>query len=194
MLGVILCGGQSTRMGTDKAMIKIQGNTWAEHAGEKLAALDFPVVFSVNSDQYRDYAAIFDVTKLIVDNANLTLRGPVCAMLTLHQYAPMEDLFIVACDMPLIERTLLEKLYNIYKDDQHADAFFYVNDYEAEPLCAIYTARGLTHINQLYNENKLVKHSMKFMLENLKTMPVKIEENELKYFTNFNAHAVLNGS
>ena len=193
MLGVILCGGQSTRMGNDKAMIKKQGNTWAEMAEEKLSALNIPVVFSVNSEQYREYAAIFDVKKLVVDNANITLRGPVCAMLTMHQFAPMEDLFILACDMPLMEETLLKKLYNIYKADQHADAFFYVNEEEPEPLCAIYTARGLAHINHLYNENKLVKHSMKFMLENLKTMPVKIEEKELKYFTNFNSHASLNG-
>ena len=193
MLGVILCGGQSTRMGTDKAMMKTQGNTWAECAGEKLAALDIPVVFSVNSKQYAEYAAILDPSTLVVDNTNLTLRGPVCAMLTLHKYAPMEDLFILACDMPLVEQTLLNKLYQIYKENSLADAFFYVNTEEPEPLCAIYTARGLAQINYLYLNNKLVKHSMKFMLENLKTMPVIIADNELRCFTNFNSHAELNG-
>jgi len=39
MIGVVLCGGQSSRMHADKGLIKVQGVTWAEAAFQKMEAL-----------------------------------------------------------------------------------------------------------------------------------------------------------
>jgi molybdenum cofactor guanylyltransferase len=51
MLGIVLCGGQSSRMGTDKGMIDTNGKRWASVARDKLATLGIAVKFSVNARQ-----------------------------------------------------------------------------------------------------------------------------------------------
>ena len=48
MLGIVLCGGQSLRMGKDKGLLKLEAKTWAQTAIDKIAVLNFPVKISVN--------------------------------------------------------------------------------------------------------------------------------------------------
>ena len=51
MLGVVLSGGQSSRMGTDKGLIKLESKSWAQIALDKLAAFQIPVVVCVDGKQ-----------------------------------------------------------------------------------------------------------------------------------------------
>ncbi len=114
MIGVILCGGQSSRMGTDKGLLKLHANTWAQTAVDKLAELQLPVVISVNKNQYADYATIFSPQQLITDNDSLQIKGPLAGLLSVHLQHPAEDLLLLACDMPLMETSLLKELLTIY--------------------------------------------------------------------------------
>lgn len=193
MVGVILCGGQSTRMGTDKGMIKLHANTWAQTAVDKIAALNLDVVLSVNAIQYNDYLTVFNASQLVKDNPELQLRGPLAGVLSVHLQYPDEDLFVLACDMPLMETALLSELLSMALNVPGADAFVYTNAGEPEPLCAIYKAGGLAHINSLLQTGELTRHSMKFMLEHIATSFTALKEEQKKYFRNFNAHAELNG-
>jgi molybdopterin-guanine dinucleotide biosynthesis protein A len=193
MLGTILCGGQSTRMGSDKGLMKMQADTWAKVAFDKIAALSLPVVVSVNSKQQQDYVAVFPDTPLIKDNDSLKLKGPLCGVLSVHLAYPSEDLIILACDMPLLESVLLKDLLKYYQDQQAPDAFVYTNDGQPEPLCGIYKAKGLAHIIQLYQSGQLPRHSMKYMLEHINTFLIPLPGDQKNSFRNFNAHAELNG-
>ena len=115
MLGVILCGGKSTRMGSDKGLLKLDMPIhWAKTAADKISELDLPVYFSVNPTQYPEYATIFPAEQLIKDSDTLQLRGPLCGVLSVHLRFPNEDLFILACDMPLMETALLKDLLKQY--------------------------------------------------------------------------------
>jgi molybdenum cofactor guanylyltransferase len=192
MTGVILCGGQSSRMGIDKGLLKLHANTWAQTAVDKLAELQLPVVISVNKNQYADYATIFSPQQLITDNDSLQIKGPLVGLLSVHLQHPAEDLLLLACDMPLMETNLLKELISIY-NQQTADAFVYTNDGEPEPLCGIYKSSCLKHILHLYQSNQLAKHSMKFMLEHVNTHFIPLTDDKKKSFRNFNAHAELNG-
>lgn len=192
MIGVILCGGQSSRMGSDKGLLKLHANTWAQTAVDILAEFQLPVVISVNKNQYTDYATIFSLEQLITDNDSLQIKGPLAGLLSVHLQYPAEDLLLFACDMPLMETSLIKELMAIY-NQQTADAFVYTNDGESEPLCGIYKYSGLKHILQLYQSNQLSKHSMKFMLEHVNTHFIPLTDDKKKCFRNFNAHAELNG-
>ena len=39
MTGVILCGGESSRMGTDKGMLQFQEQSWAQRAAQHFISL-----------------------------------------------------------------------------------------------------------------------------------------------------------
>lgn len=192
MLGVILCGGQSSRMGSDKGLLKLEAKTWAQTAIDKMAALNIPVKVSVNNTQHPSYAAVFPVPDLITDNTSLQVKGPLQGVLSSHLQYPTEDLFILACDMPMMEPFLLKELYEQYLQHPSADAYIFTNDGEPEPLCGIYTANGLSTILAMLQDGQLIRHSMKFMLDHLVVNTIALLEEQKKYFRNFNAHAELN--
>lgn len=193
MLGVVLCGGQSTRMGSDKGLLKLHANTWAQTAIDKLVSFQLPVVISVNQNQYEGYASIFSPEMLVTDDDSLQIKGPLCGVLSVHLKYPAEDMLILACDMPLMETDLIKELFLQYKKQTTFDSFIYTNDGEPEPLLGIYKAKGLATIHQLYKTNQLPRHSMKYMLEHIKTFSLALPNDKKQCFRNFNAHAELNG-
>ena len=193
MLGVILCGGKSTRMGSDKGLLKLHAGTWAQTAVEKLGALEMCVVLSVNCSQYRDYSPIFTIEQLVKDNEELDVHGPLSGVLSVHLKYPQQDLFVLACDMPLMENKILSQLLDAYRNNMTYDAFVFTNEGEPEPLCAIYRAIGLAQIVQMLQKGQLTKHSMKFTIEHLDSFSIPLQDEQKRYFRNFNAHAELNG-
>lgn len=193
MIGVILCGGQSTRMGRDKGMIKLHANTWAQSAVDKISSLHLTVFLSVNAIQYNDYLSVFTEPQLITDDESLLVKGPLAGVLSVHLQHPNEDLFVLACDMPLMEPVMLNELISTYREHPSSDAYIFTNDGEPEPLCAIYSAKGLAHIVSLLKAKELTRHSMKSMLEHIDTFSIPLNEGQKKYFRNFNEHAELNG-
>jgi len=193
MIGIILCGGRSARMGTDKGLLTLQAaTTWAQAAAAKIASLQLPVVLSVNEQQLAGYSTIFRPEQLIKDNSAIDVKGPLLGLLSAHALFPAEDWLVLACDMPLMETSILTLLLDTYKT-QTAEAYVFTNDDVYEPLCGIYTAKGLSRISQLVQSHLLAKHSMKYMLEQLAVFTIPLAEDQKKYFRNFNAHAELNG-
>ena len=193
MIGIILCGGRSARMGTDKGLLTLQAaTTWAQAAAAKIASLQLPVVLSVNEQQLAGYSTIFRPEQLIKDNSAIDVKGPLLGLLSAAALFPAEDWLVLACDMPLMETSILTLLLDTYKT-QTAEAYVFTNDDVYEPLCGIYTAKGLSRISQLVQSHLLAKHSMKYMLEQLAVFTIALAEDQKKYFRNFNAHAELNG-
>ena len=193
MIGVILCGGKSTRMGSDKGLLKLHARTWAQTAIDKISTLQVPVILSVNKDQYEGYSSIFSAQQLIPDNDSLQIRGPLCGVLSVHLQHPEEDLVILGCDMPLMEAELIKELLTYHRQHPEKDAFVYTNNSEPEPLCGIYKATGLAHVFSLYQTKQLHKYSMKYMLEHISTHSIPLPDDKKICFRNFNAHAELNG-
>lgn len=193
MLGVVICGGQSSRMGSDKGLLKLEAKTWAQTAVEKMAVLNIPVKISVNNNQQPAYSAVFSTGDLITDDTTLPLKGPLLGVLSSHLQYSTEDLFILACDMPLMEPFLFKELHDQYLLHSYYDAHIFTNDNEPEPLCGIYTAKGLSTIVAMLRDGRLIKHSMKFMLDHLTVNAIPATNEQKIYFRNFNAHAELNG-
>ena len=180
-------------MGSDKGLLKLEAKTWAQTAIDKIAIPDIPVKISVNNSQYQAYAAVFSPEDLIVDDTSLPIGGPLQGVLSCHLQYPTDDLVLLACDLPLMESFLIEELFTRYRQDPSADAYIFATDGEPEPLCGIYTAKGLSTILAMLRNGQLVKHSMKFMLDHLNVNTIAATEDQKKYFRNFNAHAELNG-
>jgi molybdenum cofactor guanylyltransferase len=193
MLGLILCGGQSTRMGTDKGLILHDTFIWATTAANKLASLGIPVVFSINSTQETDYKKNLPAEELIKDNSNLTIKGPLTGLLSAHLINPNENIFVLACDLLQMQTHLLQELLLASVTQPAFDAYLFKNENEYEPLCGIYKATALNGIYTLYQQHSLSRHSMKFALEHLNVFSIPVKEQNLTFFKNFNTHAERNG-
>ena len=193
MLGIILSGGQSFRMGSDKGLLTTVEKTWARTSFDKLASLHIPVRLSVNERQLPEYAAEFSHADLIADDSSLPVRGPLLGVLSCHLKYPSEDLFILACDMPLMETALLNELYSLYQYQSNAGAIVFTNNGEMEPLCGIYTASGLSHILSLLQSGQLARHSMKNILDHLHVENIALRDDQKNAFRNFNTRAELDG-
>jgi molybdenum cofactor guanylyltransferase len=191
MTGVILCGGQSTRMGTDKGLIPCSEGIWARAAVDKMATLHLPVVISINPAQHDHYLPFFPPTALIMDDRSLSLPGPLLALLSVHRRMPAEDLLVLACDMPMIRPLQLQTLLAGYRQDGSFDAYVYSNEGQFEPMCGLYTAKGLSTLLAAHLKGALQRFSMKAALNGINTMSIPIPDEQKYYFQNINSRADL---
>src|SRR3954471_19225578 len=149
MTGVVLCGGKSERMGSDKGMLQQESLTWAELAATKLAGLKLPVVLSVNEQQYPLYSIKFPSFPIIKDDISLGIYGPLKGILSVHRQLQQDDLLVLACDMPAMREEVIEYLIK-ESSGKKGEAFVFLNEKSVEPLCAIYTFNGLKKIYERY--------------------------------------------
>ncbi len=186
MLGVILCGGNSYRMGNDKGLLLSNEKTWAQSAQEKLALLPLPTVVSINPKQESEYKSIFSAEQLVTDD-QLSLAGPLLGVLSVHKRFATEDLMILACDLPLINQEVLETLREAYKNNGDYEAYVYKFNNQTEPLCGIYTHKGLAKILAAYTSQNIERYSMVYNLGRLQTLYIPAQETWKPYFKNFNS-------
>lgn len=186
MVGVVLCGGESRRMGTDKGLLITNGQHWAGIALQKLSALDIPVVMSVNPLQVTGYQQSFRQAKCIVDVNGMDVHGPLLGLLSVHRQYPDEDLLVLACDMVAMQPGLLQQLLGVYALNNHKECYVFLNKNEPEPLCGIYTARLLQRAVQLLQAGQLQRHSMKYIIDISYSFLIPVEEKWAGCFQNFN--------
>ncbi|RYZ45354.1 MAG: molybdenum cofactor guanylyltransferase, partial [Sphingobacteriales bacterium] len=192
LIGIILCGGESSRMGSDKGLL-LSGKhiTWAKLAHQKMAGLGLPVKISVNETQLMSYSKSFPDDELLTDNQSLLFRGPLLGIMTSHLQYPNEDLIVLACDMPAMDPSVLQSLLVRLAADPSGEAYVFTNNNEPEPLCAIYTARGLSVIYTMMIKGSISRHSMKFILSQLQVDAVPATEGQKKYFQKAKVYHVL---
>lgn len=147
---VILAGGKSSRIGTNKAFLKIGERTFLEIIIDKLAPLFRDITISAKSPSaYRRLAASKGV-KIITDRH--PARGSLVGIYSALKSARTGYIFVAACDMPLVTAGLIKRLINYRRD---YDVVIPRTANGLEPLCAIYSKRCLKHIERLLKANNL---------------------------------------
>jgi molybdenum cofactor guanylyltransferase len=191
LLGVVLCGGQSTRMGTDKGLLANTGKTWVKQSVDHLEELGIPVVVSINESQQAEYVNQLEQACLVLDS--LEVHGPLRGLLSVHNKYPSYDLMVLACDLPDIKTQTLQELKAIYDDKvgEH-DFIVFSNHGQLEPLVGVYTSEGLSKVFKLFLASALEKHSMKYVLEKGNTYVTALKKEQLAEFRNYNNKEDLN--
>lgn len=141
LLGVVLCGGESRRMGRDKGLLQTDGQPWVLRMGEKLAMNQLPVVYSINKKQVSSYATWLPPGQYVVDSDNGA--GPLKGLLSVHRSYPASDLLPVACDMQDLDTGTIAGIITAWRKNG-ADIYAYEVDGFLQPFCAIYRAEALT--------------------------------------------------
>jgi molybdopterin-guanine dinucleotide biosynthesis protein A len=133
MTGIILAGGESRRMGTDKAFLKIDGRPLIEHILAVFSTLFARTIVVTNTpDRYRNYGV--EVTSDALD-----IRGPLTGIYSGLLRSGDEYNFVAACDMPFLNPRFIAYMGELTAG---YDAVVPMFDGFLEPLHAIYR-RGL---------------------------------------------------
>jgi molybdopterin-guanine dinucleotide biosynthesis protein A len=185
LTGIVMCGGKSVRMGTDKGLLLKGDMTWAELAYHKLASLSLPVKVSINASQVESYGKILKEAEIFMDN--ISIPGPLAGVLSAHRALTESDILILACDMTDISIQTIQELIDVYNiSKEKYDFFVFKNGEENEPLLGIYNYKGLEKINQLFVSGELKKFSMKYILEIGNTYSILLDNKRKKEFKNYN--------
>ena len=134
LYGLVLAGGKSRRMGTDKAALLSRGETQLGCAVQLLKSSLKKVYVSTNvalSDDpvRRDFVLIVD---------RYEDMGPLAGMLSAMDIFPTQSWLVLACDLPNLDEKTIECLLQNWSEVHPVTAFESVVDGMPEPLCAIY--------------------------------------------------------
>ncbi|GAL82913.1 molybdopterin-guanine dinucleotide biosynthesis protein A [Sporocytophaga myxococcoides] len=186
IIGVVMAGGLSTRMGQDKGLLIENGQTWAENAFAKLNRLPMEVIVSINENQTLPYSDIFHPEHLITDK-NI-IEGPLNGILSAHSHVPSKDLFLLACDVRDMSSELLCKIYDAHISNSSEDYDYYIlkNDMQEEPLIGIYKSDFLKRILFMAEKKLLVKNSLKYIMTFGRGFYIHLDESEKNDVKNFN--------
>lgn len=143
----ILAGGQSKRMGRDKAFLEVGGRPVIERVIGQVRALTDDLFISTNDPEKYSHLALPLVPDLYPDKAALG------GLYSVIQAARHPHVLVVACDMPFLKISLLQYLIDLAPQ---ADIVIpLINPPQPETLHAIYSKNCLPAIEQRLLANQL---------------------------------------
>ena len=172
--GIILAGGKSSRMGTEKGLIIYKNKPFVEHIIEAMSPLVDNIIIISNNKAYESFG--FKCYEDLIKNT-----GPLAGIYTGLRYSKTENNLIVSCDVPLINTVILQKL-----TDQKNDTSEVIQlqcQGENMPLIALYKkCCEMIFLKELVKNQRKVKKALKKC--NVKT--IIIDETLKKVATNIN--------
>lgn len=128
MNALILIGGKSSRMGTDKGLLDYHGKPQREYLFDLAKQYCSEVYFSCRVEQQFSENTIIDKYEL----------GPIGGIISAFDFNPNTAWLILACDMPLIDENSFETLINHRNKESVATAFLNPETNAPDPLFTIY--------------------------------------------------------
>lgn len=127
--GIILAGGKSSRMGTDKGFLRLNNKPFVQYSIEALQPLVSEILIVSDNPKYDTFGLkrITDITKD---------AGPVAGIYSGLEASKTEVNLILSCDIPLITSEVLQKL--IEAVDDASDIIQAESNGKTMPLIALY--------------------------------------------------------
>jgi len=138
LLGVVLAGGRSRRMGRDKATLVVAGRTLARRAADLLGSVCAEVLVA---DRGR---GVVPGLPSVPDGPG---AGPAAGLLGAARAAPGRPLLAFACDLPRVPPALLAALVEL-ADRRGADLALPRSPRGPEPLAAVYGPKALAALEE----------------------------------------------
>ena len=135
--GLVLTGGHSTRMGSDKGLIDYHGQPQRDYLFHLLKQVCGEVYYSIRKDQ-RD---AFLRKNVIIDVEEI--KGPLAGMISAYNSYPNVAWLVLACDLPFVDIKSITELIQGRDSSKYSTAYAVDQDSLPEPLFAIWEPRGL---------------------------------------------------
>jgi molybdenum cofactor guanylyltransferase len=143
--GIVLAGGKSLRMGTDKGLMIFRGKPLVQYSIDLLGLFCDRILISTNNQAYRLFG--YEMVPDQMEGA-----GPMAGISACLSNSKTELNLVLSCDMPLADRIIFQTLIDL------SDGYSFVVPLDSlgriEPLCAIYKTDSLKIMQkQLTSQN-----------------------------------------
>jgi molybdenum cofactor guanylyltransferase len=171
--GIVLCGGQSTRMGTDKSMLQYYDKPQRYYVYDKLLPFCEKIFISCNAAQADKIEAPCNFIK---DDEIYGNIGPMAALLTAFTQYPNKNILLIGCDYPFLKAEALETFSNQCKD---LPAAFYNKEEEIyDPMLAWYPFTSFAKLKTMFNGKQFsLQH---FLTDNKAIKYLPFDVNSIK--------------
>ena len=150
LIGWVLAGGKSKRMGQDKAMISYYGKPQALYLWEMLTREGMETYLSVG--MHLDIAnklGVPGIIDLIPD------QGPLGAIYTAQQQFPHRPILLMACDMPLVDKEDVSLLVEKRKLTADASIFWNADREQPEPMLSVWETSSQVFVKEALDQGNL---------------------------------------
>ncbi len=171
----ILCGGKSSRMGTEKGMVKFMNKPFIQWTIDAIKPITNNIFLVTDNPDYSvfGYPIVVDIYKE---------KGPVGGIYSALDQSETEFNLILSCDVPNISTSVILK-YLINKINDSRDVTFLSDDKNIYPLIAIYNKRLVPKFFDAITSNKLKLVSL---LSELDCQNIKVQAEDFKFLKNIN--------
>ena len=147
MKALILTGGKSSRMGQDKASLRIGGVTQLDRIVSIINPVTDEIFLSVahGDDSVRALPTLPDLEPS---------PGPLGGLQVAFNFDHDSSWLVIACDLPMIQQEDIQALVD--QSDEAKDVTCFLNplDDHPEPLCALYSPSAAEKLTEVLGKNQ----------------------------------------
>lgn len=172
---IILAGGKSQRMGTDKGLLDLNGKTFIQHICDALQPIVGVDILIVSSNKEYDTLG-FSRVEDIIEN-----KGPVGGLYTGLKESKTKINLVLSVDVPLVTTALLEWLVN-----RHDETFMLTqirNGDKISPLIGVYDRSMRIVFGEHLAGNQL---KLRKVIEDVKHQTIEVPEKWSNQMQNIN--------
>lgn len=145
---IILSGGKSSRMGKDKALLKIGAKTIIEIMIDKLKPFCNEIMISADeTEKYSQFGF-----KVVPDKYKNS--GPLAGIYSSLLESNTERNFVISCDLPLVSQKIIERLLS---NISTKEIILPVTDGKYHQLCGVYSKSVIKIAESILSEGEEVK-------------------------------------
>ena len=172
--GIILAGGKSSRIGSDKGFLLLKNKAFIQHIIEALQPLVNDIIIVSNNPDY-------DVFKQKRVNDIIENAGPLAGIYTGLHHSNTENNLVLSCDVPLINTETLKKLTtNI---EEHIDVIQLESKGKTMPLIAMYKTHCKNKFFELLQQGE---KRLRFAVKQCKVKTITLNTELEKFTVNIN--------
>jgi molybdopterin-guanine dinucleotide biosynthesis protein A len=181
---IILAGGKSKRMGSDKSLLKLGDKTLIEHVVEAIRPYVNSILIVTNNEEKYNFIKNVSFVPDVEEN-----QGPFIGLISGIRSIDTKWCFVTSCDMPLLDGNIIDFLWK--RKNGYIVSPVTIEGYE--PLFSLYSKDILPFAEKLMIDN--MRSINKFITTMEKQGYVKKIEKDIlqdrfdeKVFLNINDH------
>ncbi|MBV1924786.1 MAG: molybdenum cofactor guanylyltransferase [Flavobacteriaceae bacterium] len=172
--GIILAGGKSSRMGTDKGFLKLNDRLFIEHIIEVLKPYVSELIIVSNNSDYD----VFNLKRVndLIENA-----GPLAGVYSGLKASKTKRNIVLSCDIPLINSEVISVLIN--EKNSTSEIIQIESNGKTMPLIAIYNKSCEAIFEALLNQGE---RRLRFAVNQCIVKNIALNKQQEQWVSNVN--------